>query len=371
MVLVEKHRRLFSFIGFIAAILFMWGVSADANILYTTVDASHSNGSAGVIEAGGSPREIVSVLGGDPQAGTFKDHNGKWRIFLANSEMSKNDEIMVFDPDNWKEPIINKRDWGVSIQGVASLGDYLYVIAYASGTDGSGPGGVFRFDMRDGYRARGSSLQTESNGILPVGDAITAVGDNIYALFSQRSGTYTDGYTYNPSQIIVYDKDLKIINTIVLRKESDSASNTYGNTLAADSSGNLYVASSGGDYDSPHGSVWKVEDPAGSATVTKILDVLNIPVTGDPLPSVDGIEIAPDGTLFLLVDNHNWENNKSTLFITRTGDPKWENEFTSPGSRILYDNGSLWCITPSGLDERAKDGEIKKSYTTAQLGDTV
>ncbi|MDR1472472.1 MAG: hypothetical protein LBS75_08100, partial [Synergistaceae bacterium] len=39
--------------------------------------------------------------------------------------------------------------------------------------------------------------------------------------------------------------------------------------------------------------------------------------------------------------------------------------------RILYDNGSLWCITPSGLDERAKDGEIKKSYTTAQLGDTV
>jgi hypothetical protein len=359
-----KGWRLFSFV---AVILILWGSAAGANIIYTTLDDSYTNGSAGVIIGSSSPEEVISGLGGDPHAYTFKDHDGNWRALLTNSEMSKNDEIMVFTPSNWRTPVANKNNWGVSIQGAVSYGDFLYVIAYASGTDGSEGGGVFRVNMRDGYELDKSATQAESGGVLLVGDAVTVSGGKICVLFSSRKGVFPD-LEYEPSVIIVYNDDLSEYKRITLQAGGEAALNTYGNTLAADTSGSLYVTSLGKTYSEPHGRVWKVTNPTGSAAVSKILDVDDITdISGTP--GVDGIEITDDGTMYLLVDGY----GEQRLFITDTASPSWENQMTSVGSGILYDNDddTLWCVNGGVLDARDKSGTLKKSHSAAALGDNI
>ncbi|MDR3355358.1 MAG: hypothetical protein LBO21_09980, partial [Synergistaceae bacterium] len=129
---------------------------AGADVFYAA--SNYSTGSAGVITASGGSfsvhRDVVSNFGVDAWGFTFRDADGSERAMIREYQYGPNDTVYVWNPGDWKTPIINTKAWGSNIHAAAASGRYLYVTTYESYKNGStaqDTGEVVRIDMKNGY----------------------------------------------------------------------------------------------------------------------------------------------------------------------------------------------------------------------------
>jgi hypothetical protein len=368
-------------LSILAVVFTFFASAAQANLAYTWVDSNYTSGGAGAIrDASGDLtvlKNTVTNLGGDPRAFSFKDHDGKWRVLIINEHMDRDDEVMVYDPADWSKPIANDKGWGVSIQGVASSGDYLYVLAYAS-NGSAGPGRVTRVNMRNGYKADYTAFRqnyTTANGeIQPVGAAIATASNKVYALYSSRYGTYP--MSYEPSALVEYDLDLKNERIITIENGGEAALNSV---YMASSGGSFYVGNIGGSYNAGsgvRGSVWRVT-PGANPAASRLLDVGDAysdhAGNADPI-GVAGLEIAADGTMYVLTGGYYAPEHR--FFKTNVSNPSWSKRISDfVGESILLDEpgGLIWSFgyTSDLAAYKADDLTLKTQFDSASLGGDV
>ncbi|MDR1515946.1 MAG: hypothetical protein LBS45_09635 [Synergistaceae bacterium] len=364
--------------------------AAYADIFYAV--SNYSNGSAGVITKDGGSfsvrGDLVSNFGLDAWGFTFRDHDGQERAMIREYQYGPNDTVYVWDPEDWRTPIANTSAWGSNVHAAASGGKYLYLTTYESYKDGSraqDTGEVVRVDTQNGYKpdkryryeAFTGDAGFESS---PHGEAIHIEGGKIYALFGVSYKGVTE---YEPTEVVEFDADLNRLRSVRLK---DSAGNTGKNAMRmAAYGGKLYVANMGG-YQGPDswGDVWEVD--IESMTVKRVLDGHNLPYLVDGKQvnvGMYGIQIAPDGTAFLLTGSYSGDYVfRARLFITTAdrlsrGDAGQAiTEFTSRRGYswdILWDekDSALWCMTGRSLEARDKSGNLLRQFTPAELWDNV
>ncbi|MDR1515289.1 MAG: hypothetical protein LBS45_06305, partial [Synergistaceae bacterium] len=281
--------------------------TAHADIFYAS--SNYSTGSAGVITASGGSftvnKDVVSNFGVDAWGFTFRDAGGAERAMVREYNYGPNDTIYVWNPANWKAPIVNTSSWGSNVHAVATLGQYLYITTYESYKDGSraqDTGEVVRIDTLNGYKPDkryqyGAFVGDAGFESSPHGEALHVENGKIYALFGV---SYKGVNEYEPTEVVEFDPELNRLRTVRLK---DTSGNIGKNAMRmAAYGGKLYVANMGG-YQGPDswGDLWEVD--IATMISRRILDGHDIPYTVDG-KSVNvgmyGIQFAPDGTAFLL-----------------------------------------------------------------------
>ncbi|MDR1514725.1 MAG: hypothetical protein LBS45_03445, partial [Synergistaceae bacterium] len=363
--------------------------AARADVFYTV--SNYENGSAGVITAyGGSfsvKKDVVSNFGQDAWGFTFRDHNGAERAMIREYQYGPNDTVYVWNPADFKTPVFNAKTWGSNIHAVASDGRYLYLATYESYAGASSPedtGEVVRVDMGGAYRrdrAYHYERHTENgHTVSPHAEDIHIEGGNIYVLYGMPYNGVTQ---YEPTEIVVFDKELNARDKIQLK---DASGNSARNAVTmAEYGGKLYVAAMGG-YQGPDswGDLWEVD--IDSLTARQVLDGRDIPykVGGlDVNVGLYGVDFADDGTAFILAGSYSGSYSfRARLFITTAerlskGDvgPAVAEYTSNRGEswNVLWDekDSTLWLMTGTTLEARDKSGKLLRNFTPAELGDNV
>jgi len=175
-------------------------------------------------------------------------------------------------------------------------------------------------------------------------EGLTTYGGKIYALISEETASYPN-FTYYPSKIAEYDKDLNELRRLELKDGEAAAKNSE---ILALHGGKLYVGSNGGALGDPvWGDVWEVDIATWAAR--HILDVSQIGV--DPYAGIAGLAIADDGTAFLLTGGYDasW-NFRAMLFVTTVDNLSTGNVGTGiPITPKI--NGYSWGIAWSEFDQ--------------------
>jgi hypothetical protein len=363
---------------------------AAADVFYAV--SNYSTGSAGVLTKDGSSfsvhKDLVSNFGVDAWSFTFRDHNGDERAMIREYQYGPNDTVYVWNPADFKTPLVNAKTWGSNIHAAAASGRYLYVTTYESYKIGSSvqdTGEIVRLDMADGYKPdkrHQYEAFTGDAGFVssPHGEAIHIEGGRIYVLFGV---SYKGVNEYEPTEVVEFDSDLNRLRSVRLR---DSNGNTGKNAMRmAAHGGRLYAANMGG-YQGPDkwGNVWEVD--IETMTARLVLDGHDIPYTVNGKSvnvGIYGIQFAPDGTAFLLTGSYSDDYVfRARLFIT-TASRLSQGEagpavIEYAGKRgyswdILWDeaDSTLWCMTGTSLEARAKDGSMLREFSASELGDNV
>ena len=376
---------------FLSTAVFVWSSDlAAADVFYAV--SNYSTGSAGVITRDGSSfsahKDLVSNFGVDAWGFTFRDHNGDERAMIREYQYGPNDTVYVWDPEDFKSPLVNAKTWGSNVHAAASSGRYLYITTYESYKSGSSvqdTGEVVRLDMADGYkpdkRYRYEAFTGDAGfDSSPHGEAIHIEGGRIYVLFGV---SYKGVNEYEPTEVVEFDSDLKRLRSVRL---IDSSGNIGRNAMRmAAYGGRLYVANMGG-YQGPDswGDVWEVD--IETMTSRRVLDGHDVPYTVDGRSvnvGMYGIQFAPDGTAFLLTGSYSSDYVfRARLFITTAlrlsqGDAG-QAVVEYAGKRgyswdILWDeaDSTLWCMTGTSLEARAKDGSMLHEFSAGELGDNI
>jgi hypothetical protein len=366
--------------------------TAGADVFYAV--SNYSTGSAGVVAKDGGSfsvyKDLVSNFGVDAAGFTFRDAGGAERAMIREYNYGPNDTVYVWDPDNFKTPVLNSSGWGSNVHAAASSGQYLYLATYESYAAGATvPGGedtgeVVRVDMGDGYkrdRAYQYKRHAENgNTVSPHAEDIHIEGGKIYVLYGMP---YNGVSQYEPSEVVEFDSGLNVLRKVQLKDSSGKAARNA--VTMAGYGGKLYVAAMGG-YQGPKswGDVWEVD--IGTMAARQILDGHDIPYTVDGEAvnvGMYGVDFAPDGTAFLLAGSYSGSYAfRARLFVTTAGRLSAGDagsvaaEYDSnPGYSwgVLWDEGdsALWCMAGRSLEARGKGGEPLRSFTPAELGDNV
>lgn len=359
--------------------------TAGAEVFYSASD--YVTSSVGLIGKSGGEyyanSNLVMNLGMDIRTFAFKDNNGKWRAMVREYNYGANDSVYVWDPSDWKTPMLNERGWASNIHDVASDGRYLYLATYESYVgQAQAPGQVVRVDMRNDYAVdRVVTRDAFSEGdktYTPHAEAIRVIGDSIYVLFSYETNSdYV--FEYKASEVVVFDNELDVIDEVKL----DDGKGVYAkNSLRmVEYGGKLYISSVGGGMGTgAWGDVWEVD--IDTLDAKQVLNPSEMSEFDNPV-GVESIAAAPDGTIYLLFGGYdeNW-NYAASLYVTTASDlsagdvgekaPDFSAE-TGYSWDILYDEFDevLWCMAGSGIELRDKAGKITRVFAPGQLGDNV
>jgi hypothetical protein len=395
---VSPIMKRFKFIALFSLFIFLFAGRAEANIFYTAEDSGYTAGSAGVITKSESEykvqKDVVTNLGGDAAGFTFLDHDGRQRAMVREYNYGAPDPVYVWDPSNWKMPLVNRSDWGFNIHGAASSGKYLYLVtyeSYAAGSSEQDTGEIIQIDMSDNSiknRYKYPAFTGESGAVSsPHGEAVFAYGGYIYAVFGV---SYRGVDEYEPTEVVKFDSGLKRVGSVKLR---NSAGRVGRNAMrGAIYGGKLYVANIGG-YQGPNswGDIWEVN--LSNMSSRQVLDGSDMPHVLDDgttaAVGMYGIQFTSDGTAFLLAGSYSRGYDfrarifKTTASALAAGDKGSLIAEYSPvtGSSlnkgyswdILWDEPSetLWCMTGSALEARSVSGALVRSFTPAELGDNI
>ena len=120
--------------------------------LYYTV-SDYVTASAGRITKAGSAytvqQNLVTGFSGDTAVFTFRDHNNDDHVLMREFNYGPNDNVLIYDLDNFTTPKVNVSNWGTNIHAIARLGTYLYLGTYESydASNNQLSGEIKRFDM--------------------------------------------------------------------------------------------------------------------------------------------------------------------------------------------------------------------------------
>jgi hypothetical protein len=356
--------------------------AAYANLFYTTTDASYSSSSYGIVSGDFTIKpKLFAGTYSDVQAHTFNDASGKERLLVRTFTYAANDEVSIYDPEDFNTPLKQIKDqWRITnIQGVAELGDYLYIAAEVVGYAPSASGEIVKVRKSDytvADRWRFNYTYSESDVISHL-KGVVAYNGKIYVLNNPAK--------YSPSPSVyeyseVYEFDPANIGAGPTRGPAKVGRNAGAMTRALGLYDNkLYVACHGAV---DQGSFWTVD--LDTMTPEKILDLGAMAPAGSKWLGM-GIAFADDGTAFLLVDDENWQPVK--LYVT-TADKLTDSSLSAsdkvgitadftPGPGYLFtadydkDNKLMWIGNGTELEARSLDGKRLKRFTPADLTDNL
>lgn len=368
--------------------------TADADVFYAV--SNYSTGSAGTIAKTASgfsvKANLVNNLGRDAWGLSFRDSAGNERAMVREYRYGPNDTVYIWDPANWKTPIVNESTFGSNIHAVTSHGQYLFAVTYEgyfNGVSYQDSGEILRVDTANGYKTDRRwqyEMFTNSLGAAcsPHGEAVIVYNGKVYALFAI---SYYGVSQYEDSELIEFEMDLT---------PTGRRAKVGKNALRmAEYNGKAYVAAIGG-YQGPMTSGNICEVDLNTMTSRKIIDCadsMQDPVRPGSVSGY-GITIAKDGTAYLLAGSYSGDsdpgmggNDKYTayngrIFVTTAealsamGDPGEvaASYFDSGFSwDIVFDDkdSTLWCMVGKALEARDKNGALVRRFEPAELGDNI
>jgi Synergist-CTERM protein sorting domain-containing protein len=356
--------------------------AAAADVFYTVVDSTYTNGSAGIAVKNGDKLEIMKDLltgiGGGVYTSRFFDASGKERLMISNFAYDAADAVKIWDlnENDWSAPIFDSREWHASdVYGAVSLGEYLYVAAQVRdyvASDNQKSGEVIKVRMSDWKAVDRYAFENRGECRRHI-NGIKAYNGKIYTV-----ANVTNFKDYEDSEVFEFDPDN--ISGGPARK-ADIGVNPgamskplalYGNKLFVSCAGNT---SSGG--------FWAVDLDA--MTASQVLNLEEIKsLTGLDVAKAMGIAIADDGAALLLInDGATWA--PSALYATSAAKllssapalDKAGTKIDAPAEGYAFyaeydsENSLFWVGRGQGLEARGKDGALIKSWTPAELGDNI
>ena len=288
----------------VAAMVVAMSTTAWGNAAYSVVDTNYSTGRIGTIASttGTVNQNAAGPLNGAPAVHTFKDANGQTRVLAYNYSYSAvNPEAVVYNPATatWTsvKSIANLAGTDISnLYGVATIGNYLYAIDYESAK-------VVKINMtNDSYSVEPTQYTLPGTaGFEKHGVAITAVGNDLYALFTEVNDPWGNA-NYLTSKVVKLNKDTlaPVGNPVEVGKNAFTLK-YYNNKL--------YVASLGGKqqsdaYNSGQSRI-NVVNLATMTVTTPFTAGVNIPY------DFRDITIGSNGTAYILVGKY--INNYATM----------------------------------------------------------
>jgi hypothetical protein len=391
-----KKIKFLAFLSLFVCLAGAFSRPAGADIFYSA--SNYATGSAGVVRKSGGGeytvrQNLVANLGVDAAGFTFDDPNGAPRAMVREYRYGPNDSVYIWDPSDWKYPIVNTKDFGSNIHAAAG-GRYLYLATYESyagsaSTEEDG-GEVVRVDMRDGGYRRdrsyhyGRFTSESGNRLTPRGEAIHVQDGKVYVLFGMPYNGVTE---YEASEIVEFDLDLNPLRRV--RLENFAGAEGRNAARMAFYGGKLYAACMGG-FQGPdsRGDIWEVDiSAAPDMTARQALDGRSLPYTvnGESVNvGMYAVDFAPDGTAFVLAGSYDAGYTfRARLFVTTAarlsaGDiaDELKAEYAnSPGKSwgLLWDepSGTLWCMAGTKLEARDKNGALLHAFTARELGDNI
>ncbi|GHV56583.1 hypothetical protein FACS1894216_20600 [Synergistales bacterium] len=369
-----KHIRALSAVVLFLAL--MCGAAA-ADVIYTAVDDGYAASVIGTVSNNGTVKsKIYAGMPNDQAIFTFKDPAGNLRALVADrSGLSdaRPDAITVFDlqNSNWSSPLLNdsnKYDL-LNTNSVIAVGNYLYI---SSGTTSPAGGKIIKVDMTNNYNVVGNPVVF--SGRQTPGDLI-AVGNKIYAVITNVDGDYGSGLTYYDSEVIEYDTNLKVTNTLSFAAKNPGSNGLYN--------GKLYISCMGGSQGAGSiGSLWEI-DLSNMSDKKKLLEFskgsngLGMDYMGS------GLAIAPNGSAYLSLIAYDAEWNADTkLYVTTVA--KIVNsdigaEVPPQGTHVGYGYGvhwdqyanALWTTYGKYLEKRTAAGTLLQEFSPSQLGNNI
>ena len=394
-----KHWK---FLSLALAAILLWSGAACADLFYSATDGEAStfgtiSGTDRVVA-----KDLYSLPLGYPVVASFTDLDGKEWVVVERYQWGSSEPstVDIFDLKGWTKPAGGEyKNWGTNIKGVAIVGDYLYIAAFERIEDGDDRSGeIIRVNLSepasearpfdpDGVTYKFSAR----DDILRRPCAMEVMGGRVYILTYTYDGTHTVDAGMGVSEIFEFDEDLKLLRSAVIGSDGSGTNTQY----MASHGGRLYLGSIGGAQGADAvGAVWEVDPSGQSLTVTKVWDLTAVQDVDDSARSVYAIDIAPDGTAFVVVGGYDvvqvegseypdW-NFSSKLYVT-TVSKLSEGEFSEPISasegtyieRMAYDSklDTLWCamngVGYGSLEARDRSGRLIKTITPAELGNNI
>jgi hypothetical protein len=362
--------------------------------------SDYVNGSIGVIRGNtggyGTRPDVASFSAPDMAVFSFHDHEGSLRALLRSRSSGLEDSVWIYDPSNFRKPILNRKGFGSNIHAAASSGRYLYLATYESYPDSGNDedsGEVVRVDMQNNYAADAKYRHpmfngpTVGHGARPHGEGVTVHNGKVYVMFGISD--YTKVLDYEPTEILEFEPDLTPTGRVARLEEGAGIVGKNSLSMAM-YGGKLYVGCVGGPQGLEAGSVsdggvWEVDLDA--MTARRVLD------GGDITPrlpdganwGVYGVSFAEDGTAFILTGGFDseWKFYGKLFKTTATNltGPDAAGSLTemySFGQRgnswgMTYDDVSetLWCMGGTALFAFDKNGGHVKTFQPIELGGNI
>jgi hypothetical protein len=323
---------------------------------------------------------------------SFTDHSGGERILVRENIDAPTDRVTIYTPGKWSgSDVIKNGDWfGDNIYDVTTFKQYLYLVTYQreDGTE-QDSGQVIRINMENGYEnvdVKSYDLKgyTGNDGKkwLRSGVGIEEYNGKIYVVTGVHYTTPGPlGIRYwEPGNVIEFDENL-----VPTERSANIGKSPGGLTGgAALHGGKLYIGCLGSSLGTvtEDGGYWVVD--LATMKSDKIIDLNNYEELGLDGPySGSGIDIAPDGTAFLMLLRYgdDWKSI-AKLYVTSankmaSNDPigtEIQGAFTGKDGiswGVIYDknDGLFWCMAGTNLEARDRDGNIipNREFTPGML----
>ncbi|MEG1604146.1 MAG: hypothetical protein RRY12_03820 [Cloacibacillus sp.] len=367
---------------------------ASADLFYAV--SNYSTGSAGTLIKDSGDFKVkanqVNNLGRDAWGFSFRDAGANQRAMIREYRYGPNDTVYIWDPANWKAPIVNESCFGTNLHAVTSHGPYLFAVTYEgyfNENSNQDSGEIVRLDTANGYKVdKRWQYKTFTNSLgavcSPHGEAVAVYNGKVYALFAI---SYNGVSRYEESELIEFEMDL----TPTGRKAKVGK-----NALRmAEYNGKAYVAAIGG-YQGPmtSGNIYEVD--LETMTSRKLIDCSDSMQDPSRPATVSGygITIAKDGTAYIMAGsyhgaadsrmggNDNYAGFNGRIFVTtaealsKMGDPgEVAASYYNAGFSwdLVFDekDSTLWCMVGKALEARDKSGALVRRFEPAELGDNI
>jgi hypothetical protein len=381
------------FFALVLTAALLWSGVAGADVFYSATDGTAST--FGTISGADRAiaKDLYSLPLGYPVVASFSDLDGKEWVAVEHYQWgsASPSTVDIFDLKDWTKPAGGEyTNWGTNIKGVAIVENYLYIAAFErieGGEDRSGE--IIRVDLsKPASAARpfdpdGAAYKFSAReGILRRPCAIEVINGRIYVLTYTYDGTHTVDAGMGASEIFEFDEDLVLLRSETIGNDVSSTNTQYMSSHG----GKLYLGSIGGAQGAGAvGAIWEVDPSGESLTAVKVWDLGAIADIGDSARSVYGIDIAPDGTAFVVVGGYDADWSFSSKLYVSTASKLSAGEYSDPVSvpagayieSIAYDSklDTLWCaldrFVNGSLEARDRSGRILKTITPSELGNSI
>lgn len=337
-------------------LLFVFQTAAWGQLAYTTVDASYTSGTLGILEGQtlkASPNRIVGLTG-DTAVFAF-ERSGEPYLLLADRTAQNGDVVYVYQSSQgWGKPLFNEKWSAVSNLHAVAAENSLFVASHNNGQ-------IVRVDSAS-FKVSGTPYAPAA----PEGYSVQATGvayaeGHIYALFSYRTGNWPN-FEYLPSKLVKLDTGLNKISETEVGKNAVQL--LYNSRDKA-----LYIAYWGGAFYNAVGGVQKYTP--GSGKTEQLLETDKLGGGG-----VVSLTVSNSGGLYFILQRYSdeqlWQVT-STLWRVDADQPvKMEDISASSGFsyQLAWDSEEnlLWVLRGDRILALGAEGTLKKTFTNAELG---
>ncbi|MDR1205976.1 MAG: hypothetical protein LBL26_10940 [Peptococcaceae bacterium] len=390
----------FAVFSVLAVLIILPGTEASADIFYTS--SNYNAGMAGIIRGSAQSgytveAKLVSNLNGDAQGLSFVDHNGNLRALIRERMSGIGDVVSIYNPQDFRAPILNARGFGANIHAIASGGDDLYLVTYESYPVGpEDTGEVIHVNMKEDYTVKDRYHNERffyagfADYAWPHGEGVMVYNGKVYVMFGMSDPSKI--LDYAPTEIVEFDRGLTPTGKKAVLKDSGTKIGKNSLTMKL-YNGKLYVGCIGGRQGpGVHGNIWEVDmADFGSAPARLVLDFEQVTgVLAGAGWGAYGIAFTEGGTAFILAGGYdNSMDFKGRLFklpadklaaggTEAISSLQTAHSFTGASGHSWWDgvtwdakSDTLWCMAGTHLFAFDRNGAFQRDFTPVELGEDI